>query len=395
MSNFVAGNFEDKYQTTNPISRFLVSRFLATFRQLLLEVKAQDRVLTICEVGCGEGELIKIIHEYFPEAELSALDLSANEIKKAKKNTRGIKVKYSVQNAENLRVFPDKAFDLVVCCEVLEHLNHPEQGLKELQRVARWALVSVPIEPLWRILNLCRGKYWSDLGNTPGHLNHWSPWGFKRFIRTRSRADIIKEYLVFPWQMYVLRFDHKQSQEKQGLLSGFLRRQRYTQTKQYIPARSVVVDIGCGSGEFAQYLPKGTTYFGIDAQKQWQGQRKDLFVVKVGQPLPKPIQRAKASVVTALAILEHLKKPEQLFKQAARILPTGGLFIATTPHPSGRHLHDWGAQVGVFSNEASEEHETFLNEEELMRYAHKTGFDVIVSKRFLWGFNQVLVGKKR
>jgi hypothetical protein len=35
-------------------------------------------------------------------------------------------------------------------------------------------LVSTPQEPLWRILNVLRGAHWRSLGNTPGHLNHWS-----------------------------------------------------------------------------------------------------------------------------------------------------------------------------------------------------------------------------
>ena len=39
---------------------------------------------------------------------------------------------------------------------------------------SRWLLVSVPREPLWRGLNLARGSYLRELGNTPGHLNHWS-----------------------------------------------------------------------------------------------------------------------------------------------------------------------------------------------------------------------------
>ena len=44
-----------------------------------------------------------------------------------------------------------------------------------MARVARrWLLVSVPHEPLWRALNVARGAYLRELGNTPGHLNHWT-----------------------------------------------------------------------------------------------------------------------------------------------------------------------------------------------------------------------------
>ena len=49
---------------------------------------------------------------------------------------------------------------------------------------ARALLVSVPREPLWRGLNMARGAYMRDLGNTPGHVNHWS----KRALRGAARA---------------------------------------------------------------------------------------------------------------------------------------------------------------------------------------------------------------
>ena len=45
-------------------------------------------------------------------------------------------------------------------------------------------LVSVPREPLWRALNVARGAYLRELGNTPGHVNHWS----KRGVRPRCSA---------------------------------------------------------------------------------------------------------------------------------------------------------------------------------------------------------------
>ena len=62
----------------------------------------------------------------------------------------------------------------------------PEHTVAEMARVAlRHLLVSVPREPLWRGLNMARGAYLKDLGNTPGHLNHWSK---RSFVALLSRA---------------------------------------------------------------------------------------------------------------------------------------------------------------------------------------------------------------
>jgi 2-polyprenyl-3-methyl-5-hydroxy-6-metoxy-1,4-benzoquinol methylase len=87
---------------------------------------------------------------------------------------------------------------VVVAAEVLEHLTDPELGLREMARVSRGHLVlSVPREPIFRSCNLVAGRYVRDLGNTPGHLNHWSRASFVRFV---SRVAQVREVSTpFPW----------------------------------------------------------------------------------------------------------------------------------------------------------------------------------------------------
>jgi hypothetical protein len=94
--------------------------------------------------------------------------------------------------------------DLVICCEVLEHLPDPEATLRSLTRAARRAVVlSVPREPLWRVLNVARGKYWSELGNTPGHLQHWSSRGFAQFVG--RHLEIVEIRTPLPWTAVLAR----------------------------------------------------------------------------------------------------------------------------------------------------------------------------------------------
>jgi hypothetical protein len=57
----------------------------------------------------------------------------------------------------------------------------------------------VPREPLWRVLNLARGKYLADLGNTPGHVNHWSRGGFLDLLS--RRFEIVEARTPLPWTM--------------------------------------------------------------------------------------------------------------------------------------------------------------------------------------------------
>lgn len=201
----VFGNYEDKYNTKNPISKALMAGFLRAFKKNIRAAGASGEVQSICEVGCGEGELLKILHAQYPNAALFASDISEGEVAKAQKNCAA-QVHYSVQNAEDLSQYADNSFDLVVCCEVLEHLPNPQQGLSELMRIGKsYVLVSTPHEPIWRILNTLRGKYLQAFGNTPGHLNHWTVFQFSKFLQANPRVSVARRGYPFPWQMALIK----------------------------------------------------------------------------------------------------------------------------------------------------------------------------------------------
>jgi hypothetical protein len=50
---------------------------------------------------------------------------------------------------------------------------------------------------VFRGCNLVAGRYVRDLGNTPGHLNHWSRRGFVRFVS--QVAEVQEVTSPFPW----------------------------------------------------------------------------------------------------------------------------------------------------------------------------------------------------
>jgi ubiquinone/menaquinone biosynthesis C-methylase UbiE len=98
----------------------------------------------------------------------------------------------------------DDQFDLVLTMEVLEHLEDPQRALREIARVSRrYVIASVPNEPVWRILNMLRGAYLKDFGNTPGHVQHFSPRAFRRLLETE--LEIIDTCRPLPWQMALCR----------------------------------------------------------------------------------------------------------------------------------------------------------------------------------------------
>jgi 2-polyprenyl-3-methyl-5-hydroxy-6-metoxy-1,4-benzoquinol methylase len=198
-SGIVTGNTYDKYGSSNPIVRRLMVRFERTLDELLDHASPRS----LLDVGCGEGVLVQRWAERLPEGRLMGIDLEERSIQAGWAEHRAPNLEYRVMEAKNLP-FADGEFELASAIEVLEHLPDPEHTLSEMARcAARHLLVSVPREPLWRMLNMARGAYWPALGNTPGHLNHWSE---RSFVELLSRhGEVVEVRSPFPWTMLLVR----------------------------------------------------------------------------------------------------------------------------------------------------------------------------------------------
>ncbi len=191
----VIGNTTPKYTAKNPAIRWLTERWVANLGQIFDRIghDPQGTPKRALEVGCGEGVIAGRLQERF--SEVVALDLPDAGLRRQWQAYDGPRFLHA--NAHALP-FEDGQFDLVVAVEVLEHLTDPVAGLREMARVGRRHLVlSVPREPVFRSCNLVAGRYVKDLGNTPGHLNHWSKRGFMRFVSTAATVRDVTS--PFPW----------------------------------------------------------------------------------------------------------------------------------------------------------------------------------------------------
>lgn len=194
----VIGTASDKYESKNFIARKLIDGFDQGVADLARQINAKN----ITEVGCGEGHVTSILLAN-NTAPIHAMDISSTMTEEAKANTQSDRVTFEQCNIYDTSA-DRHAAEFVVCCEVLEHLDNPELGLKKLADLASpYALITVPREPLWCALNMARGAYWSSFGNTPGHLQHWSKRGFKKFIE--QYFDIIDTRSPIPWTMLLVK----------------------------------------------------------------------------------------------------------------------------------------------------------------------------------------------
>ena len=195
----VTGNTYDKYGSSNPV----VKKLMAGFERTLDELWAKASPRSVLDVGCGEAVLTHKWAQRLGDKRIVGLDLEDPAIQAEWEKRQAPNLEYRIQKAENMS-FADGEFDVAAAIEVLEHVPAPEATLAEMARVARdHLLVSVPREPLWRALNMARGAYWRELGNTPGHLNHWSKRGFVSLL---SRyGDVVEARSPFPWTMLLVR----------------------------------------------------------------------------------------------------------------------------------------------------------------------------------------------
>jgi 2-polyprenyl-3-methyl-5-hydroxy-6-metoxy-1,4-benzoquinol methylase len=195
----VTGNTYDKYGSGNPLVRRLMARFEANLDELL-QAAAPGSLL---DVGCGEGALVHSWAQRLGGTRLVGIDLEEESIQAGWAQRRAPNLEYRVLEASELP-FAENEFDLASAIEVLEHLPDPQRTLAEMARCARrHLLVSVPREPLWRALNMARGAYWRQLGNTPGHLNHWSRSSFVALLSRHGEVAEVRS--PFPWTMLLVR----------------------------------------------------------------------------------------------------------------------------------------------------------------------------------------------
>ena len=193
------GNTFDKYGSQNPV----VKRLMAGFQLALDELWQRADPESVLDVGCGEGVLTAEWAERLPAGRVVGIDLDDPKLRAEWEARSRPNLEFRPEEATSLS-FADDEFDLATAIEVLEHVPEPESTLAEMARVARRRLlVSVPREPLWRGLNVARGAYWGSLGNTPGHVNHWSK---RAFVELLERYGSVEETRSpFPWTMLLVR----------------------------------------------------------------------------------------------------------------------------------------------------------------------------------------------
>ena len=197
-------DFNHKYteEGSGKIGGRLIDSYFRNVELLLASSKlSAGRSLRAIELGAGEGFSTQRLRKMLPKnVTFEASEYVPELVPKLRAQNPGLTV--TEESVYELK-HKDGAFDLVFLLEVLEHLDYPDKALAEIRRVLKPGgvlILGVPREPLWRVLNMARGKYLAQLGNTTGHLNHWSTFTLKRHV-AKNFGPVEEAKTPLPWTL--------------------------------------------------------------------------------------------------------------------------------------------------------------------------------------------------
>lgn len=109
---------------------FIEEERLASLTQVIPKIKGK-----MLDIGCGGGAITESLPYYYPNADIHGCDISKAAIKYAEKLGTG-KIKYSLAQEKKFP-YKDNFFDVCICFDVVEHIPHVENFLKEIRRVLK------------------------------------------------------------------------------------------------------------------------------------------------------------------------------------------------------------------------------------------------------------------
>jgi len=134
-----------KYETKNPLIRFVVNKFLSDLKTLVLPIK--NEINSALEIGCGEGYITKFLWDLGLNIEGADISLEALKIAKEKFP----EINFTHKSIYELTRY-NKKWDAIFAIEVLEHLSDPELAVEEVIKCSnKFVFLSVPNEPFFRL----------------------------------------------------------------------------------------------------------------------------------------------------------------------------------------------------------------------------------------------------
>jgi len=143
----------------------------------------------VIDIGCGAGDLLTEVKRRRPKAALAGLDYSGQAVERAKRAFPEGDFRQFVIGRE--LPYESSRFDLVMCCDVLEHLEYPREVAAELVRICKPGGLVAIVVPDGEVDQFF-GHYWFwNEQSLAVMLSKWNP-DVKRLPQSREFIAIIR-----------------------------------------------------------------------------------------------------------------------------------------------------------------------------------------------------------
>jgi 2-polyprenyl-6-hydroxyphenyl methylase/3-demethylubiquinone-9 3-methyltransferase len=192
----LASEWWDERGSLHALAALNPVRFGYMRRVLTGDLHLELKNLEILDVGCGGG----LLAEEFARlgCNVTGVDPSTESlaVARAHATARGLRIRYERASGEALPFAAD-SFDVVYCCDVLEHVNDVPQVIAEIARVLKPAGTYLydTINRTWRSRLIVIGllQEWSWTAMMPPGLHDWS-----MFIRPEELARLLRQHGLQP-----------------------------------------------------------------------------------------------------------------------------------------------------------------------------------------------------
>ncbi len=185
-------HMEKLYSSKNSVVRFVHNNRLEKIINLIPK-KEEYKIL---DAGCGEGHLLKKIHDHFPKNYYYGVDITDIALVSARK--RCPFANFQKMDLGNL-AYDNEFFDIIICTEVLEHIYEYETVIAELVRILKkdgMLIISFPNETLWTLSRFILRRRPIKV---PDHVNSFTPHKLSSKIKINQTAQISFPFSFLPF----------------------------------------------------------------------------------------------------------------------------------------------------------------------------------------------------
>ncbi|MCK4352482.1 class I SAM-dependent methyltransferase [candidate division WOR-3 bacterium] len=172
---FSKSDWDNFWQNKSNINQYLEVNRIDFYKEVIDKIQPYLKG-KIIDVGCGTGDFLRLLKNKYPSClEIFGSDISDASIERCKNIIPDGKF---IQSDIFHLNFKDKYFDVVICMELLEHIEFPHDALKELTRICKtngYAILTVPN---------------GEIDTFEGHLNFWNLESFKVFLSSYKIVEI-------------------------------------------------------------------------------------------------------------------------------------------------------------------------------------------------------------